>query len=153
MSENKTVGTEPMLGKRPVVNITDGNGETKEYPMRSLGIQDTFAIARIVASGAGHMGDALQNVIGDDGEPNGKSVGMLLLAGLPFAEREAMGLLASVLNVSIEDFRNPEKFPMGSEIEIVEALAKHQDLTAFFGKIKNMMERLPGVMNAASNVQ
>lgn len=142
-----------MLGKRPVVEITDGNGDVKEYPMRPLGIQDTFAIARIVASGAGHMGDSLQNVLGDDGQPDGRSVGMLLLAGLPFAEKEAMGLLASVLNVSIEDFRNPEKFPMGSEIEIVDALAKHQDLTAFFGKIKKMIERVPGVMNAASSGQ
>ena len=148
-TKKATVGTEPMLGTRPSVTIEDRAGNETVYELKSLGIQDTFGLAQIIAKGAGYMGSSLGNLT----EADPQTVALLLVAGLPYAENEAIKILARVIGVSQEDLRNPDKFPMGTEIEIIYALSQHQDLTSFFGKIKRLIATIPqmnGLLSAQS---
>lgn len=128
--DDPTTGEDPILGQELSVEI---NGTT--YPLRRLGVRDTFALARIIGRGAGATG------ISSDAGPD-ELIG-LLLAGLGASEGEAIRLLASVIGVSPADFENPELFPMGSEVDIIAALAQHQDLRAFFGKLGELMAKRP----------
>ena len=139
-----TQGVEPMIGDRPVVTITNRNGEETQYQMRYLGIQDTFKIMQIVAQGAGYMGG---NVLDKIQKIDSQTMLMLVLAGIPFAEKQALSLLASIIGVEYADITNPDLFPIGSEIDIVEKLVKHQDLKAFFGKLAKLAKVNPAVKN------
>lgn len=129
-----TTGDEPITSTGPTVTIND-----HEYTLRRLGIKDTFAVARIVAVGAATAQQPLTNVEMSDPE----KLQPLLLSGFIAAEKTAVELLASLISVSVKDFTNPDLFPMGSELQIIEALVEHQDLRAFFTSAGNLMRRLP----------
>jgi hypothetical protein len=133
MSKDMTKGAEAMVSEGPTIQV---NGE--EYTMKRLGVRHTFAFAKIVAGGAAYLGAEVGNILqqGDSAE----AIGQLILLGLPYSEKQSMKLLADVIGVSEEDFNDPEKFPIGSEIEIIEGLVEHQDLKAFFSKLKGLME-------------
>jgi hypothetical protein len=120
-------GAEPLLAEPPSVEIA---GET--YQMRRLGWQDTFRLARIVATGAGAVMTDMRSLIDLKDEDLAAQIMFLFFAGLPYAEESAIDLLASVIQVDAKDARDPEKFPMGSELLIAEKLAEHQDMRAFF---------------------
>jgi hypothetical protein len=117
-----TTGVEPILRDNPVVEI---NGV--EYPMRSLGISDTFRLLKIISTGVAKAG-LPANV-------NEKNIVMLLVSAVPYTEEPIMELLASIIGVTYKELCDPKLFPMGSEIEIIEKLAEHQDLKAFFTRL------------------
>jgi hypothetical protein len=121
---------EPLVAETPKVTI---NG--KEYEMRRLGIGDTFKLAKVIAIGAAGMGKEIGDI-----ELNAEVAIGLLLAGFPYAEREIIGLFANIIGVKYEDMMNPEKFPMGSEVEIIKALTEHVDVKAFFGKMVGLLK-------------
>lgn len=129
-----TKGDSPILDPGPIVTL---NGEA--FPLRRLGVRDTFAIARIVAIGAAASQTKLTNE--QMGDP--AKMGELLLAGFVTAENEAMKLLASVIGVTTKELENPERFPMGCELDIIMGLVEHQDLKAFFAQAGVLMKRLP----------
>ena len=141
-----TKGTEPMLGQRPTVTIEDREGNETVYDLKPLGIPDTFNLFQIVAKGAGYMGSSLGNLT----EADPQTVALLLVAGLPYAENEAIKILARVIGVKESDLRDPEKFPMGSEVDIIYALATHQDLLSFFNKLKRLIGNLPSMKGLLS---
>lgn len=129
-----TKGEAPILDAPPAVTIAGA-----KYELRRLGVRDTFAIARIVAVGAATSRTNLTN----EQMTDPTKLGELLLAGFMTAENEAMKILASVIGVTVKDLENPERFPMGSELEVIMALAEHQDLRAFFAQAAALMKRLP----------
>ena len=122
---------EPLIADTPTVTI---NG--KEFKMRRMGVGDTFKLARVISIGAAGMGAEIGNI-----ELNPEVVAGLLLAGFPFAERQILELLASVIGVRYEDMKDPEKFPMGSEIEIISKLMEHVDMKAFFTKATGLIKQ------------
>ena len=124
-----TIGDSPILDDAPQVTIAG-----KAYQLRRLGVRDTFAIARIVAVGAA----ALNRPLGSD--LTTESMGQLLLSGFMAAEETTMKLLASVIGVTVPEL---EQMPMEAPLEIVAALAEHQDLRAFFARAGELMKRLP----------
>lgn len=124
-----TIGDSPILDEAPTVTIAG-----QSYQLRRLGVRDTFAIARIVAVGAA----ALNRPLGND--LTAENIGQLLLSGFMAAEETTMKLLASVIGVTVPDL---EKMPMEAPLEIVAALAEHQDLRAFFARAGELMKRLP----------
>lgn len=133
--ENKDNGkifndVEPLFAETPTVTI---NG--KEFRMRRLGVGDTFKLARVISIGAAGMGAEIGNI-----ELNPEVVAGLLLAGFPFAEDEILKLFASIIGVEFEDIKDPEKFPMGSEIEIIGAMMGHVDVKAFFTKATGLLK-------------
>lgn len=129
MSDDPTIGDSPILDSAPIVTI---NGAP--YQLRRLGVRDTFAIARIVAVGAAATNRSLT------GNLDSESLAPLLLSGFMAAEETTMKLLASVLNVTVPEL---EAMPMEAPLEIVAALAEHQDLRAFFARAGELMKRLP----------
>jgi len=121
---------EPLVAETPKVTI---NGRV--YKMRRLGIRDTFKLAKVIAVGAAGMGKEIGDI-----ELNAEVAIGLLLAGFPYAEREIVELLANIIGVKYEDMMNPEKFPMGSEIEIIKTLTEHVDVKAFFDKMVGLLK-------------
>lgn len=133
---------EPLIGQTPVVVINN-----KEYRMRRLGMADTFKMARIIAMGAAGIGKELVTL---DLTPE-TAIG-LLIVGFPYASDQILELFASLLGVNDEEIRNPNIFPMGSEVTIVKALVGHIDAKAFFIKLTELgkVPALKGFLNKIS---
>jgi len=131
--DNKAIfnDVEPLFAETPSVTI---NG--KKFKMRRLGVGDTFKLAKVISIGAAGMGAEIGNI-----ELNPEVVAGLLMAGFPFAENEILALLADIIGVKFEDMKDPEKFPMGSEIEIISAMMEHVDVKAFFTKATGLLKR------------
>lgn len=121
---------EPLIGDTPTVTI-----KGKEYKMRRLGIVDTFKVARIMGIGAAGIGKEITSL-----EMTAESAIGLLIVAFPYAEEKILELFASLLGVSEEEIRNPDIFPIGSEIEIIRALTGHIDVKAFFTKLVELLE-------------
>ena len=122
---------EPLIADTPTVTI---NGQ--EFKMRRMGVGDTFKLAKVISIGAAGMGAEIGNI-----EMNPEVVAGLLLAGFPYAERQILELLAGIIGVRYEDMKDPEKFPMGSEIEIITKLMEHVDVKAFFTKATGLLKK------------
>ena len=129
---NKTINNEvePLIGETPVVII-----EGKEYRMKRLGIAHTFKLARIIGMGAAGIGKQVSNL-----EMNAESMIGLLIVGFPYADQLILSLFSDVLGVKIEDIKNPNLFPMGSEVDIIKALIGHIDVKAFFIKLTGLLK-------------
>lgn len=136
--EEVTTGLEPIVGEKPTVEI-----EGKTYTIRRLGIPDTFRIIRILGIGVQQLGNMA-------GGLNERAMVLAIVAAIPYAEDEIMDLLADLVGVDGADVRNPEIFPLGSEIAIIEALSKHQDLKAFFTRLRSLAESNPAIQQAMS---
>lgn len=121
---------EPLIGDTPTVTI-----QGREYKMRRLGILDTFKLARIIGIGAAGLGKEVINL-----DMTAESAIGLLIVGFPFASKDILDLFASLLGVTPEEIKNPNLFPMGSEIEIIKALMGHIDVKAFFTKSVELMK-------------
>lgn len=122
---------EPLIADTPTVTINK-----REFKMRRMGVADTFKLAKVISIGAAGMGAEIGNI-----ELNPEVVAGLLLAGFPFAEKEILEFLASVIGVRYEDMKDPEKFPMGSEVEIISKLMEHVDMKAFFTKATGLFKK------------
>ncbi|GAH45462.1 unnamed protein product, partial [marine sediment metagenome] len=55
-------------------------------------------------------------------------------------DQQILSLFADVLGVKNEEIRNPDIFPMGSEIDIIKALVEHIDVKAFFTRLTGLLE-------------
>lgn len=132
LASDPSTGSDPILGQELTVTI-----EGRTYTMRRLGIRDTFRLARIMGSGARVMGGEL----GEDTSP--EELIALLTAGLGSSEDEAIALLASLIGVDARELTDPDAFPMGSELAIIETLVEHQDLRAFFDRLGKLVGKLP----------
>ena len=132
--EEVTTGMKPIVGDTPTVEI-----EGRTYKLRRLGISDTFAIARILGVGVKQLGNL------GLGSLNEQAAVLAIIAAIPYAEDEILDLLADIVGVDGSDIRNPELFPLGSEIAIIEALSKHQDLQAFFTRLQGLMKANPAL--------
>lgn len=129
-----TIGDNPILEPAPTVQIGD-----RTITIRRLGIRDTFAIAKIVAIGA----QANQVQLNNSQMLDSGQLSELMLTGFIAAEQTAMALLASLAGVTVKELENPDLFPMGSELAIIEALVEHQDLKAFLSQAGTLMRKLP----------
>jgi len=125
---------EPFIGETPVVTIGG-----KEYKMRRLGMADTFKFAQIIGIGAAGIGKELVTL---DLTP--EAVIGLLIVGFPYASDRILDLFAGLLGVKPEEIRDPNIFPIGSEVTIIKALVTHVDAKAFFIKLTELVE-IPAV--------
>lgn len=126
---------DPVLAEAPTVTIAG-----KAYVMRKLGLRDVFRVSRILGRGVA--------VLASDGANlNAGQVMQVLVASLNTNEEEVLALIADVLKVSRRDLEDPDKFPMESIIDVLEALAEHQDLRSFLARVQLLVERLPEAQN------
>lgn len=129
-----TKGDSPILDNGPTIQVGD-----RTITLRRLGIRDTFAVAKIVAIGA----QASQVKLGDAQMTDPNKLSELMLTGFIAAEQTAMALLASLVGVTVKELEDPAQFPMGTELQIIEALVEHQDLKAFLSRAGELIKRLP----------
>jgi len=122
---------ESFVGEVPTVTI-----KGKEYKLRRLGVTDVFKLGRIMAVGAAGMGKEVGKL--DLMDP-GVVVGLLLVS-FPYAENQCMEFLASVIDVKIEDLKNPELFPIDSVLDLMKVLVEHEDIKAFFTKLGSLLK-------------
>lgn len=133
--EQRDTGTAALTYEPPVIEIAG-----VQYKLRRLGILDTLRLAKILAAGVAGLGKEIGSL--DTLDP--QVLGMLILAGAPFAERQVLEFLGSVIGVSWEDMRDPNRFPMGTEVQIIEALVEHEDVRAFFERLR-VAVKAPGL--------
>lgn len=110
-----------------------------EYPVRRLTVRDTFSVARIMAVALGKSGDLA------NGDLSPQRAGMVFFAAIPYAEDEAMRLLASLIGVTAPELAEmpPEVLP-----EIIGIVADGQDLRAFLASCSRVakMEGIAGAL-------
>jgi len=145
-----TKGSEPLLYEAPTITIVG-----KEYTMRRLGIFDVAKLARILSkTSADVIGKLSDTVLArmkvrpeEDGKP-GEELGLAavqdsewfvaIARAMPNIAEEVIEFLCDLIGFE-GDFRDPDQFPLGSEIEILGALIKHVDVKAFFTSVTNLM--------------
>ena len=118
---------DPLLYEPPTVTI---DGET--YALRKLGTRDVYALARILGRGVGVLAN-----------PDGihpAQVLQVLIASMTVNEDEVQKLLASLISVPLKEW---ELMPPTAVIDVLEALAAHQNLQDFFAKLQRLTETLP----------
>jgi hypothetical protein len=105
--------------------------EGKQYTMRRLNTRDVFKVASI-------LGKVYKpGFTYKEGEE--ASFTSALLSALPVAEDDIVNLLSGLLSLTVEQF---EELPPEAIFDIVEALAKSEDLKRFFDKVKTLMTKL-----------
>ena len=135
-------GAGPLLKETPVVVI-----EGVKYPLRRLGLLDVQRLARIVAKVMAAQG---RNVVANVGKLSTEEIGTFIVDLIPDALDDVLDFMADLLGfergVAAEKvikenegtIRDPNIFPLGSEVKVVEAIAAHQDVVAFFDSVKAM---------------
>jgi hypothetical protein len=121
---------ESFIGESPTVTI-----KGKEYKLRRLGVSDIFKLGRILAVGAAGMGKEIGKL-----ELNPGVLAGLLIVSFPYAENQCMEFLASIVDVKVEDLKNPELFPVDSILDILKVLSEHEDVKAFFTKLTGLLK-------------
>jgi len=130
---NPTENIDPVLYVPPTVIISG-----VEYPLRRLSMRDVFKIVPIVSRGASAILNAGETV-----QP--AQILQALMQALIVSEKEVMALMADMIGVEVKDFENGDKFPITAIIDIIEAVAKHEDLKSFIGRVQTAAGRLPGL--------
>jgi hypothetical protein len=104
--------------------------EGKTYTIRRLSVIDVIKVASI-------LGKVYKQSGGENIQE--QSFSFLLLSALPTMEKDIVEFLASVINVTTEEFA---QLPPESLIDIIEALAESEDLKRFFDKVKAVMAKM-----------
>ena len=126
--------TDQLTWTPPVVSV---NG--KEYTLRRLGIMDVLALGRIYASCQARQALQLHTLF------EGKQVsldllGATLISAIPYEGEAICKFLASLVGVDVETFKDPNQFPLGSEVAIIGKLLEHEDVMAFFGRVREIVQ-------------
>lgn len=148
-STDMTKGAVALLAQTPVVMI-----EGREYRMRRLGAVDIIKWISMIRS-SGVRGARGVAEIARDLRMNAQQANVAAVAfGLVDLAGDVTEWLASVLNVSKEEFENPELFPLPAHVDILEALVEHPDIETFVGKLQASLSdegRLSKIMKLFGN--
>ena len=121
--------TEQLVWTPPEIEI---NGRT--FKLRRLGILDVFKLGKIWSAAQDHAGTVFKKGM------NEEMLGMVVISAIPYAEDQVITFLADLIGIAEEDFKNPDLFPLGSELKIIEALMKHEDVVAFFDSVRKLVK-------------
>ncbi len=132
---------EPFIDEGPIVTI-----KGKEYKLRRLNIGDIFKLGRILGVGAAGMGKEIGKMDLNPGVLAG-----LLLVSFPYAEKQCLEFIASIIDVKVEDLKNPELFPVDSILDILKVLVDHEDVKAFFTKLAGLL-KMPVIKELSKKV-
>ena len=122
----------------------------REYSVRRLGLTDIKWLAELLAGGTGYL-EGLLSQKANISNLSPEAVGSLILGYIPTAFDSIADWMASLIGMSKKDIRDPNVFPLGSEIQVITAVVTHEDVAAFFGRalglakhpgLKSMMMRL-----------
>jgi len=110
-----------------------------KYQRRRLGIMDEVKLAELFFKAFGEL---------DLGKIEDLSMGeaggmLIVLLQKKEVVDDLLGFLRSVLvdfPLSVDDMRDPNKFPMGSELRIVESIIADKDVQAFFASVQGLFK-------------
>lgn len=162
MPDNK--GAKPLVWVAPVLEIG-----AEKYPLRRLGLMDIEALTSIVV-GASQYVD--RKLIGGMDKLTAQQVGSFVIEYLPSAFDEIVEFLATMIGLNagysrevIEKKRNkakgvftdpnlgtirdPDIFPLGSEVRLITLLTEHQDVLSFFDNFTALMKS--GIVKKLTN--
>ena len=144
MTEKQQQNPESVTAEAPVIEI---NGEKKQLPR--LGLRTTLKafnlLLTIIGKAPQAIGvDTLEKMM--DGEIGKEQGLMYIMKVLPYAEEKVLEFLAHIMNEKKETIDNPEKYPMGTGVEIVYKLVtEHPDFKEFVGQLGKLMKENPVV--------
>lgn len=118
------------------------------YSVRRLGLLDIKWLAELLAGGTGYIEGLLAKRGGVEGL-SPEAVGSLIIGYIPEAFDEIADWMASVIGMDKDAIRDPDQFPLGSEIQVVEAIVEHEDVTAFFDRARKLAKH-PGLTKMLS---
>jgi len=127
--EEVTTGMEPLLGGMPVVDIAG-----IKYTFRRIGLLDLSKFGKVIGMAARLSGQDF----GGMEDMNMTTFASHMAVAVTFASNELLELMADLIQVSVEDIKDPEKFPVDSVFDLVDGLVQHSDLVTFFTRFKNM---------------
>ena len=131
MSRDVTKGAEALVASPPSVVI-----EGRTYQMRRLGAMDVIKWLQMIRSSGTRGVRAVVDLV-NDLKLNQRQAGIAaVLFGLVDLAGDVTEWLASVLQVSKEEFENPDLFPLPAHVDILMALVDHPDIEAFVGKLE-----------------
>jgi len=130
MNANDHTNTDPILDEPPTVTVAG-----REYTLRRLGLRDAFRVGRILGRGVSMLTNAKEFTVGQ--------IVHVLIGSLTANEDEVLTLIADVLGIKRDELEDPERFPLPSVLDVLEALARHQDLAGFLRRAQAMAEGLP----------
>jgi hypothetical protein len=120
---------DPLLYEPPTVTIDD-----ESFAVRRLMTKDVYPLARILGRGVA--------VLADRENYSPSQILEVLLYSMTVNEQEVQKLLASLIGVPQKEW---DAMPPTAVIDVLAALAGHQDLQDFFGKLHRLMETVPAM--------
>jgi len=147
-----TKGPGPLVRVAPVLEIGDA-----KYPLRRLGLMDIEALTSIVV-GASRYVD--RKLIDGMAKLSAQQIGSFVIEYLPNAFDEIVEFLATVIGLepgysrevitrkkakgkddpNVGTIRDPNVFPLGSEVQLISLLTEHQDVLNFFDNCTVLMK-------------
>jgi len=143
-------GAAPLVWEAPTLEIAG-----REYKLRRLGLVDVQKAAKIVASVTGYVD---RKAVANVGNMSPEEIGTFALDVIPFAFDEVIDWIAGFLEIPAGKsepgegesnegtIRDPNVFPLGSELKVVDALLDHADVDAFFGMVRRVSEKFKAKM-------
>ena len=121
-----------MMWEGPTLEIAG-----REYTVRRLGILDVMALGKIYASCQARQAFQLKTLF-DGAEISVNMLGATLISAIPYEGEAICKFMASLVGVDVESFKDPNVFPLGSEIQIIDKLIEHEDVLAFLERVQGM---------------
>ena len=143
-------GAEPLVWEAPTLDIAG-----REYKLRRLGLIDVQKAAKILASVTGYVD---RKAVANVGNMSPEEIGTFALDVIPFAFDEVIDWIAQFLGIPAGKsepgegesnegtIRDPNVFPLGSELKVIDALLDHADVDAFFGMVSRVAEKFKARM-------
>lgn len=128
--QDATTGSEAFLSEGVTVTI-----EGREYPIKRLNMRHTLRLGQIFSVGAAKMAGDI-----DFAKLDPQIMGICLLGGFLNAEHLTLAFFADILGVDAKDLLDAKRFPMGSEVLIIEALMQHVDVRALLGNLGKLAQ-------------
>jgi hypothetical protein len=119
----------------------------KAYRIRRLGTDDLFDLLDLIQTVLGEGSASMrERITGSTFWDLQENLTTVLVMGIPRSRSRVITMLSGMLEMSIEDIRDPDKFPMGALAKALKALAEHPDVADFFALLQEipMLQGPPG---------
>jgi len=123
----------------------------REYSVRRLGLVDIKWLAELLAGGTGYL-EGLLSQKANLSSLSPEAIGSLILGYIPTAFDSIADWMAGLIGMSKADIRDPNVFPLGSEIQVIEAVVSHEDVAAFFDRALGLAKH-PGLLSMMKRLQ
>ena len=122
MNQSEVTVAEPVLDEGRVVVL----GGTP-YQVKRLNVRHIFKVSKIIGIAVTRGGVPITEDMTDDPE----RLATLMIAAIPFAEEECVGLLGDLVGLTSEQFG---ELPPEALVDVIEVIVRSEDLKTFFDR-------------------